>query len=71
MQILSGLEANSVSRLRMTWSSLPNSSRKLSQLLFKNLLSIEQNFGKLRLLMSVSEPPAVPYAGMLNKRNKR
>eukprot|EP01117_Protostelium_nocturnum_P016620 TRINITY_DN6624_c0_g1_i2.p1 TRINITY_DN6624_c0_g1~~TRINITY_DN6624_c0_g1_i2.p1 ORF type:complete len:1223 (-),score=447.26 TRINITY_DN6624_c0_g1_i2:317-3985(-) len=63
MEIFSGLEALSVSRLKQTWQKLPKDSKKIMEEL-GNFMSVVGNWKALRKAVATCTPPAVPYIGI-------
>jgi hypothetical protein len=63
MEIISGLQASSVYRLKHTWPLVNKSLTKKYQEL-QTLMSREQNFQKFREHLHSVDPPCIPYLGV-------
>eukprot|EP00004_Rigifila_ramosa_P000430 TRINITY_DN1045_c0_g1_i6.p1 TRINITY_DN1045_c0_g1~~TRINITY_DN1045_c0_g1_i6.p1 ORF type:complete len:1041 (+),score=256.98 TRINITY_DN1045_c0_g1_i6:81-3125(+) len=63
MQILAGLGASAVYRLRMTWEELPPKTQKSFEDM-RELMSQKGNFSALRDRLRQSDTPCVPYLGV-------
>jgi len=62
MEILSGLNASAVHRLKLTWSCLSSKQTEVFQEF--NTFTTGKNFKNLRTALHTLQPPCIPYLGM-------
>lgn len=63
MEVLSGLQHTSVSRLKHSWEAIPSKRRKVVEDCAE-LMDSSQSFGNLRRCLRMLDGPCIPFFGM-------
>ncbi|VEL39478.1 unnamed protein product [Protopolystoma xenopodis] len=65
MAVMNGLQVQCVHRLRVSWAGLQARRERTCLKRLADMLSPEDNYGRLRVIISDNRLPCIPYLGAL------